>query len=49
MLWFDVEKRYKAITCLVSVSWSKLWFDVEKRYKAIHEGSCGIAEGCGLM
>ena len=34
-LWFDVEKRYKAILLGIGYDSWKLWFDVEKRYKAI--------------
>ena len=34
-LWFDVEKRYKAIGFKKLSKTGSLWFDVEKRYKAI--------------
>ena len=34
-LWFDVEKRYKAITSVGVFPIKQLWFDVVKRYKAI--------------
>ena len=35
MLWFDVEKRYNAISSESSITNLALWFDVEKRYNAI--------------
>ena len=49
MLWFDVEKRYKAMWDLLTKKRIQLWFDVEKRYKAISNGVSFGVISCGLM